>query len=54
MLRKIGVILLLYYAAGTCASQGATALSGGPRPEKIRNVRAAVRPARWHPRPTAR
>lgn len=46
MLRKIGITLFLYYAAGTCAAQGVTALSGGasPRtvPETVRNVRVVV------------
>jgi hypothetical protein len=43
MLRKIGIILLLYYAAGTCASQGATAPCGGSRPRAFLGTDRAVR-----------
>ena len=46
MLRKIGIVLFLYYAAGTCASQGASAPPAGPGtrmfPEMARYVRVVI------------
>jgi hypothetical protein len=46
MMRKIGIVLFLYYAAGTCVSQGATAPSGGSPartiPEQARSARVVI------------
>ena len=51
MLRKIGIVLFLYYAAGTCASQGATPPSRGsyPRtlPEQARTARVVICSGTW-------